>query len=84
MKKPTQYTIRGIPERLDHKLRETADQHGFSINAAAVAALSKGLGLTDMPAEYHDLDNLIGTWVHDKDFDNALNEMDQIDTEIWQ
>ncbi|MBL7115690.1 MAG: hypothetical protein ISS35_07975 [Kiritimatiellae bacterium] len=86
MKKPkTQYTIRNVPERLDAKLRETAIEYGQSLNEASLAALKKGLGAADAPPPaYHDLDDLAGTWVKDKASERALNEMRQIDKEMWK
>ena len=47
-------------------------------------ALERGLGLTGKPVRYHDLDDLAGTWVHDPEFDRAVEKMDQIDPELWK
>jgi hypothetical protein len=84
MKEGKQYTVRGISERLDNCLRETAAKYGSSLNTVAVEALKKGVGLGDEPAEHHDLDDLAGTWVKDPEFDKAMSEMDQIDEAMWQ
>ena len=83
-KRRTQYTIRGIPERLDARLREKAAEYGTSINEAALDALSKGVGLEGELIVYHDLDDLAGTWVQDEEFDKALESMDQVDTDLWK
>lgn len=80
---PIQYTIRNIPARLDQRLREAAAQSGSSMNAAAVGALEQGLGLTPVPVEHHDLDDLAGTWVADPACDRALDAMDRIDPGLW-
>jgi len=80
---PIQYTIRNIPARVDQRLREAAAQYGSSINAAALGALEQGLGLTPVPVENHDLDDLAGTWVADPACDQALDSMDRVDPDLW-
>ena len=30
------------------------------------------------------MDDLAGTWFDDPEFDRALEEMDQVDPELWQ
>jgi len=54
------------------------------MNAAAVQALARGLGLTEQRVEYHDLDEFIGTWVQDDAFDKAVADMDRVDPEMWK
>lgn len=84
MSNKAQYTIRNIPARLDAKLREAAVQYGTSLNSAAIDALSRGLDLEAVSVEHHDLDDLVGTWVQDPDFDKAMDEMDRVDAELWR
>lgn len=84
MKRRTQYTLRGVPDRLDQCLRETAGRYGSSLNTVALQALSRGLGIEAEAPEYHDLDDLIGTWVQDDAFDKALLAMDQVDPGLWK
>ena len=79
-----QYTIRGIPHRLDKKIREISAKEGKSINETVIEALKAGVGLSDAPVRHKDLDELIGTWVDDPEFDRVIREMDQIDPEIWK
>jgi hypothetical protein len=79
-----QYTIRRVTSRLDHLLRERAAQYGVSLNEAALSALSRGLGAEDEAMVQHDLDDLIGTWVQDDEFDRAMEEMDRVDADLWQ
>jgi hypothetical protein len=79
-----QYTIRGIPERLDKKIREIAAKENKSLNETALGALQAGVGLSDAPVRYTDLDEFAGTWVDDPEFDRAIREMDQIDPELWK
>ena len=83
-KRKLQYTIRSVPEKVDHILREKAAQERKSLNEVTVDALSRGAGLTDEEIRYHDLDDLAGTWVEDAAFDEALRDMDRIDPELWK
>jgi len=78
-----QYTIRNVPQRTDIRLREAAEEYGTSLNAAALRALSQGLGVDATPVAHHDLDDLIGSWVSDPECDHALEEMDRVDAELW-
>ena len=80
----TQYTIRGIPEHLDHALRERAAKYGASLNSVALEALERGMGLDPQETRFHDLDHLAGTWTDDPEFDRAIAEMDVVDVELWQ
>ena len=79
-----QYTIRGISGRLDKRLRERAAKERKSLNQTALEALKAGIGLTENPVRYRDLDDLAGTWVNDPEFDRAIEGMDRIDPELWK
>jgi plasmid stability protein len=79
-----QFTIRGVPERVGARLRQLARQEGRSINAVAVEALARGIGLTEEEQIFTDLDDLSGTWVEDASFDRAIAEMDKVDEELWK
>jgi plasmid stability protein len=79
-----QYTIRGISERLDAKIRERAAAEGRSINETVLEALKAGLGVSDRMVRYDDLDDLAGTWVNDPEFDRAIDEMHRVDPELWK
>ena len=48
-KRHLQYTMRGVGERADRVLRETALREGKSLNEVALSALDKGLGLGSEP-----------------------------------
>ena len=82
--KSVQYTIRGIPERLDARIRERAAEEGKSLNATVLQVLKAGLGFGADQVRYDDLDDLAGTWIHDPEFDRAVEEMDRIDPELWK
>lgn len=79
-----QYTIRNVPKALDHALREHAKRSGMSLNDAAVEAIRRGLGLVEADVVYDDLDDLIGTWKHDEEFDRAMAEQDKVDADAWR
>jgi hypothetical protein len=79
-----QYTIRGIPPRLNKKIREIAAREGKSLNETVLEVMRTGAGLSETPVRYTDLDELAGTWVDDPEFDRALEEMDKIDPELWK
>lgn len=82
--KTMQYTIRGVPERVDSLLRMRARKEQKSLNTVAIEVLSRGLGVGDEELELHDMDELIGTWVDDPEFDAAIESMDAIDEELWR
>jgi hypothetical protein len=55
-----------------------------SLNAVLLAVLKRGVGVVDEPVEYHDLDELAGSWVADPDFDAAMAAFKSIDEELWK
>ena len=79
-----QYTIRGIPERINRYLRKKAKNEHKSLNQVIIECITRGLGLTEDKVYYHDLDELAGTWHEDPDFDAVIEEMDRIDPELWK
>jgi len=78
------YTIRGVPARLNASLREKAKMEGKSLNKITIEVLMRGLGLSNEKIYYDDLDDLAGTWVQDPAFDRAIEEMDQVDADLWK
>ena len=79
-----QYTIRNVPEAIDRELRERAKRKGITLNDAAVEALKRGLGVAETNVVYGDLDDLIGTWKRDGEFDRAIEEQDKVDEDAWR
>ncbi|NQT85163.1 hypothetical protein HQ560_00260 [bacterium] len=79
-----QYTLRGIPQELDEALRRRAKEERISLNKAVIQTLDEGLRASGEEILHHDLDDLIGTWVDDPEFDKIIAEMDVIDPEIWE
>jgi len=82
--KTMQYTIRGIPERVNEVVRCRAKATKKSMNEVLLDALSKGLGVAEEPAEYHDLDDLAGTWTEDPEFDAAIKAFEVVDKDLWK
>lgn len=82
--KATQFTVRGVSPRLERALRERARREGQSLNTVLLEALAAGAGLVRESAVHEDLDDLIGTWVEDPAFDEALRAQDQVDPQAWE
>jgi hypothetical protein len=82
--KAIQYTVRGIPDRVDAELRRRARREGRSLNAVLKEVLATACGQGARELEYNDLDDLVGTWVADPEFDRVILEMDHVDAELWQ
>ena len=79
-----QYTIRGIPERLDTVLRERARAEGKSLNEIELDALAGGLGVGREPAVRRDLGDIAGTWRKDAELEAALAAHDRVDSRLWK
>ncbi len=79
-----QYTIRGVPARVDRALRERARSAGRSINQVALEALAAGTG-----AEAHvrrDLSFVSGslTDAEAKKLDASVARQRHIDKKLWR
>lgn len=81
--KTVQYTIRGIPAPLDRALRARAKKEKKSLNQVAMEALQNAISPL-FPKRRTDLDEFIGTWVEDPEFDKIMEEQRQIDEELWR
>lgn len=79
-----QYTLRKIPEALDHALRERARTEHKSINQIALEALVRAMGLGESAMRCRDLADLAGTWQEDPDFDRAIADQHRIDDAMWK
>jgi plasmid stability protein len=78
-----QYTVRNVPDGLDRALREWARRRKISLNSAIVDALKRGVGMEE-EQEKSDLDDLIGTWQEDTEFDQGLADQDTIEPDLWR
>lgn len=81
--KAHQYTVRSISPRLHRALKDKAAERGVSLNSLVVQALETEAGLRAEQPTYTDLDDLFGTWVHDKAVDRALREQRRVDPRDW-
>jgi plasmid stability protein len=79
-----QYTIRKIPDYLDKAARERAGKTGESLNTVLVEALKRGLSVHEKAPEYGDMDDLIGSWVHDPEIEQTLESFDRVDGDLWE
>ena len=78
-----QYTIRKIPDYIDRVAREESKKRHKSLNSVLLDALSKGLD-ADNQIEYHDMDDLAGTWAADPGIDAVLDSFNEIDEDLWK
>ena len=79
-----QYTIRQVPEQVDRLIRRRAKQSNKSLNAVLLEIIEQGVGAANEPVEYHDLDDLAGSWEADPDFDAAMESFESIDENLWK
>ena len=77
-----QYTLRNVPESVDHALRERARRRRISLNQATIEVIKQGLGVTAAETSYDDLDDLAGTWCADEAFEQAIRDQDDADAEL--
>ncbi len=85
-----QLTVRGFDDELSDAIRGLARREGISLNKAALRLLRKGAGLADgsegRARVGSSLDHLIGTWTQEQvdELNEALQEFEKIDEELWQ
>jgi len=54
------------------------------LNKLAVDLLNAGTGSGADAVRFHDLDDLVGSWVADPVFDQAIESFDAIDSALWK
>jgi hypothetical protein len=79
-----QYTLRQIPQALDEALRKKSRQDGKSLNQTAIEVLQTGLALHGNSIRHRDLDFMVGSWVEDASFDEAIRSQDRVDPKLWR
>jgi hypothetical protein len=82
--KPIQYTVRGVPSRLDRNLRKRAHESGKSFNQVALEALASGCG--EKWEGHDDLDFLIGS-MNESDarhMEEQVKGQRQIEEKLWK
>ncbi len=82
--KTMQYTIRQVPPQIDRLIRQQVKKSHTSLNGVLLSILERGVGAANEPIEYHDLDELAGTWVADPEFDASMEAFESIDKELWK
>lgn len=83
--KSIQYTVRGVPARVDEILRRQAREQRKSLNQLVLEVLEReALFSAESEKLHHDLDELAGTWVDDPEFDAALAAQDSVDEQLWK
>jgi len=77
--------IRGIGDSLYDKIKAESKSRGLSINKYLVSTLS-GLLSGKGKLEYHDMDDLFGTWTDTeyRQVEEAAAESRIIDDELWK
>lgn len=81
-------SLRGVDEEIARKLKAEAAQRGTSVNALILQLIRAGIGIK-APAtkrhEYHDLDQLAGTWTEEDaaEFARTVSDFEQVDKELW-
>ena len=80
-----QTTVRGIPEDLEHQLRERARRSGESLNRTLIRLLREAVGMNP-PRKKRDLSALAGTWSQEEadEFDREVRRFEVIDDELWR
>lgn len=79
-----QYTIRNIPPAVDKVIRKRAQENNQSFNQTVVDLLAlQTLGTTN-PSEETSFDWLFNRQTLDTSFDEAIDELSQVDQVLWQ
>jgi len=78
-----QYTIRNIPSAVDKVIRKRSQQSGKSFNQTVVDLLSLQTFGTTKPKEDDNFDWLFGANTLDASFNDAIQELSQIDYKLW-
>lgn len=81
MCKEIQYTVTGIPPEVDEGLRKIAAERKQTLNDMIVEELT---AVTRGVRKYADFSDLVGRWVEDPEFDEAIAAQRQIDPEKWK
>jgi DNA polymerase III delta subunit len=80
-------TLRNLPKKLDQTIQRRAKEKGISVNKAVITLLEEQLGMKPKKhsVEYHDLDNLAGSWTKAEAdaFDKTLTKQRAIDSDLW-
>jgi|LakMenEpi03Aug12_release.lakeMendotaPanAssembly.Ray.scaffolds.fasta_scaffold1486356_1 hypothetical protein len=80
-------TLRGIEAELETALKSESDRQGASLSATIITILRRSFGLAKprYHREYHDLDQLAGTWTQEDraEFEKNTSAFSRIDKDMW-
>lgn len=79
-----QYTIRNIPHSVDKVIRKRAKASGKSFNQTVVDILTLQTFGTVAPPSDDNFDWLYDKNTLDESFDDAIEELSQVDKTLWQ
>ena len=79
-----QYTIRNIPPAVDNVIRKRSKQSGKSFNQTVVDLLSLQTFGTIKPRFDNNFDWLYDKNTLDESFDEAIDDLSQVDKKLWQ
>ena len=79
-----QYTIRNIPPAVDKVIRKRSQQTGKSFNQTVVDILALQTFGTTTPPTDTGFDWLFGQKTLDGSFDDAIEELSQVDETLWR
>ena len=54
------------------------------MNQTAIEVLRIGLALNGDSIVHRDLDFMVGSWVEDSTFDEAIRAQDRVDSKLWK
>ena len=77
-------TFEHLPESITQALKDRAIKSGRPLQAVALEALILGLGRTDTTIPIRDLSDVVGTWVEDPEFDEAMKYFERIEPDLWK
>ena len=84
-----QYTLRNVPDALDHALRKRAKKENKSLNQLLLDLIEIRVGTKkekQFTRRYDDLDTLFGRWSQ-REFEAIQGKIDEeraIDPELWK
>ena len=85
-RKPTQYTVRDVPEHVNARVREVAHQEDISMNTAILRTLDRGLGLSGQRIVRRKLRRLVSTpaEIDVTGWQKTLRALDVVDEAVWK
>ena len=65
-------------------MRRKSRQDKKSLNQTAIEILQSGLALNGGTVLHNDLDFMIGSWIEDPAFNEAMQLQDHVDQDLWR